>query len=174
MGTTNHAANAASATTSASANQRAPFHHDFFDDATRLVYEPGKRGSLGWMKPPVIVAVAIGGALGTLARVSIDFALVAQTSSALLSVLAVNLLGALALGLALGHGMAEQPLWAREGLTTGVLGSFTTMSGIALVTLNVAPPVAVVYLVGTFVLGVAAAALGWLLGQRLRPQRRVA
>jgi fluoride exporter len=122
------------------------------------------------VKPTVIVAVAVGGAVGTLARVSVDLFFSQDSWNDVVSILVVNVVGAFLLGLALGHGMAEQPLWVRQGLFVGVLGSFTTMSGIALVTLNLPLPVGVVYLGATFVLGVSAAALGWLLGQRMRPQ----
>lgn len=117
-----------------------------------------------------VSAVAIGGAIGTLARVSIDMAFSPEASTDLLSVLIANVIGALLLGLAMGHGMPSQPAWLREGVTTGVLGSFTTMSGIAVVTLSIVPSVALMYVVGTFILGVAAAGLGWLVGQQLRPR----
>jgi len=126
------------------------------------------------VKLTVIAAVAVGGAVGTLARVSIDLFFSQDSWNDVVSILVVNILGAFLLGLALGHGMAEQPLWVRQGLSIGVLGSFTTMSGIALVTLNLPLPVGVVYLGATVVLGVGAAALGWLLGQRMRPEEATA
>lgn len=122
------------------------------------------------MNPLVVIAVAIGGAVGTLARISIDLALSPELSGDMVSILAVNVVGALLLGLAQGHGMASLPDWMKEGVATGVLGSFTTMSGIALVTLSIPAPLGLAYVIGTFVLGVAAAGVGWLFGQRLRPR----
>jgi CrcB protein len=86
-------------------------------------------------------------------------------------IVAVNLVGALVLGVLLGR-------WARQGhvahpwrpfLATGLLGSFTTWSTFMADTLALlradAPVLAAVHLVGVTALGVAMAALGWRLGE---------
>lgn len=109
-----------------------------------------------------LIAVAVGGALGTLARVGVDLAL---GPSEELTTAVVNLGGALALGLALGHGLPSLPLWFRDGITIGFLGSFTTMSGIALLALLGGWAWGALYVVGTFVLGVLAAWAGYHIGQ---------
>lgn len=89
------------------------------------------------------------------------------------SVLLVNLVGSLALGLLVGHGMSRIPVWARMGITTGALGSFTTLSAISIdvsvptvrhgvVELLVMAP----YAIGTMLVGVICAIIGLRLGAR--------
>lgn len=81
------------------------------------------------------LAVAIGGALGALARVSIGEWLDGPPlgPSVLLTTLAINSLGAAALGL-LRRPQSLQPApWIRLGASVGFLGSFTTWSAVMVI-----------------------------------------
>jgi fluoride exporter len=109
-----------------------------------------------------LLAVALGGAVGALARLGLDLALFPNNE---VSLAVVNLSGALLLGLAIGHGIHQLPGWLRDGITSGFLGSFTTMSGLAV--LGIITPIgfSLVYISGTFLAGVGLAALGYHLGR---------
>jgi CrcB protein len=84
-----------------------------------------------------LLAVALGGVLGTGARWGVD-ALLPTASPGTLSVstVVVNVVGSFALGLVVAAVWPRPgvPLWLKAGVGTGVLGSFTTFSA---VTLNV-------------------------------------
>jgi len=105
-----------------------------------------------------LLSVAIGGALGTLARVGIDALPLGGLS---VSTALVNLSGAFLLGWGLGHGLHRFPRWLHDGITIGFLGSFTTMSGIALLALSFAPVDSTLYVAGTFIIGILLAWLGY-------------
>lgn len=114
-----------------------------------------------------LAAVAAGGAIGSLGRWSVDLV----ASGAAWATLLVNLTGAFAMGLAvvwLARGIVH-PL-ARPFLTVGLLGGWTTYSSFALDSHGIAGtslPELLGYLVATLGLGVAAAAAGLVLGDRL-------
>ena len=75
-----------------------------------------------------------------------------------------NLLGSLAAGLLLGAGVGGE---AGALLVVGLCGGLTTWSGLAVGTVDLAGRSgrrAAAYAVGTAVLGVLAAAVGWVLG----------
>ena len=78
----------------------------------------------------VTVAVAMGGALGALARYGVARAALLLGAPGVLAIFMVNSTGAFALGLLVG--LVEQRLQLapalRVGLGVGVLGSFTTFS----------------------------------------------
>jgi CrcB protein len=112
-----------------------------------------------------LVAVAAGGALGTLGRVGIDVALEPSDD---ISTALVNLSGALLLGFAIGHGLGGHPSWFREGITVGFLGSFTTMSGVALLAVLGTWWWGFWYVGTTLILGIAAVWVGHRLGRMLR------
>ena len=127
-------------------------------------------------RPRLIVAVFIGGALGTLARESIVLAVAAQEGVPW-GILLVNLIGAFLLGWllsALGARDTETPAKrdARLFFGTGVLGGFTTYSALATDTallLESDPVVGVLYAIGSVLAGIALAALGvWVGSQALR------
>ncbi len=87
---------------------------------------------------------------------------------------AVNLIGALAIGLILGtveSRFPATPRWVTLGLTTGILGGFTTFSGFAYDAVGHVeagnPTLAATYVIGTVVLGIAAAAGGLAIGRSL-------
>ena len=141
----------------------------------------GRRGPR-WLHGPVIprapdlLLVALGGALGTLARWAVGRAL-PPAAGWPLGTLAVNAVGALALGLlleALARRGAETPRARalRLAAGTGVLGGFTTWSGLALEADRLAAGGDVLqaagYLLGSVALGLLAASAGIALGARTR------
>ena len=87
------------------------------------------------------------------------------------STLAVNVLGALALGVVTGHGLSAQPAWLRDGLGVGLLGSFTTMSGVAVLALPAPSWWWAGYAAATVALGLLAVVLGWRWGKSLGASR---
>jgi CrcB protein len=118
---------------------------------------------------PLLLVVAAGGAMGSLARYAIAEALPHGRSELPMATLVVNVAGCLLLGvLVAGWPHAR---WARPFFGTGVLGGFTTFSAFALETdrlLDRAPWVAVSYVALSLLLGLSAAALGVRVGERVR------
>ena len=114
-----------------------------------------------------LVAVVLGGILGTGLRLAID-QLVVPDSAFPWATLLINVVGSFVLGFLVARVWPSAPAWLRAGLGTGLLGSFTTFSAVivALLTLTAAGMtlLAVVYLVASLVLGFAAALLGVRLG----------
>jgi CrcB protein len=119
-----------------------------------------------------IVAVAIGGVVGTALRWAIDAVLPHNAVSFPWSTLIVNTFGAFLLGCAVSLLWATSPRWLRAGLGTGLLGSFTTFSAImvSLVSLGVNGQwlIASGYLASTLLAGFLAAFAGLRAGQ-VRP-----
>jgi len=114
-----------------------------------------------------LVAVVLGGILGTGLRLTIN-ALVVPDSAFPWATLLINVLGSLVLGFLIARVWPTAPAWLRAGLGTGLLGSFTTFSAVivALLTLTSSGMtlVAISYLLATLLLGFAAALLGIRLG----------
>lgn len=110
------------------------------------------------------LAVALGGALGSVARYALKVAL-GSGGGFPWSTLGVNVLGSLFIGLLAGWGR-EAPEALRLGLLVGVLGGFTTFSAFSLETLNLLreqPVLALLNVVTNLTLGLMACALGlWL------------
>lgn len=82
-----------------------------------------------------VIAVFVGGLVGTLARVGVDELLPHQTLGSLaVSTGLVNVVGAFVLGALTGGvwSRASVPSWVKVGIGPGLLGSFTTFSAIAL------------------------------------------
>jgi CrcB protein len=82
-----------------------------------------------------LLAVAVGGALGTGARWGVDTLLPNATPGTLgVSTVVVNVVGSFVLGLLVAAVWPRPgvPLWLKAGVGTGVLGSFTTFSAVAL------------------------------------------
>ncbi|MSP23240.1 MAG: CrcB family protein [Dehalococcoidia bacterium] len=120
------------------------------------------------------IAIALGGAAGSLARYGLSTWMTSRAGVGGAGTFAVNLVGALAIGLVLGaveSRFAETPRWVTLGLTTGILGGFTTFSAFAYDAIAHVEAgdsaLAVAYVVGTVVLGIAAAAGGLALGRSL-------
>ncbi len=122
------------------------------------------------MKLWPILAVALGGALGTLGRISADLAMMGLPGGHEWATLGVNLLGSFGLGLVTGHGLPGISSALREGITIGVLGSYTTMSGVAIIALGL-PALGLAYVLATVILGLASAWIGYVWGRRFSPHR---
>lgn len=108
-----------------------------------------------------LLAVIAGGVVGTGLRLLLDALAGVEWAT-----LAVNVVGAFALGLLVAWAWPRVPDWARAGLGAGLLGSFTTFSAVAVGLVTIEGGWAVVFLVANVVLGVAAAFLGLWLGRR--------
>ncbi len=113
-----------------------------------------------------LLAVLIGGAIGTALRLGIDLAL--PVTAFPFSTLIVNTVGAFVLAVLVARVWPVAPDWLRAGLGAGLLGSFTTFSAIAVSVVALADAgewmPAIAYLAATLILGLAAAALGLKLG----------
>lgn len=117
-----------------------------------------------------ILAVLVGGLVGTGLRLAVDVVLPHEPDAFPLGTLLVNVLGSFVLAVLVARVWPVAPGWLRAGLGAGLLGSFTTFSAIALavVTLTAAGGgwMAAAYLAVTVVAGLAAALLGLRLGGR--------
>ena len=113
-----------------------------------------------------LAAVAIGGLLGTGARLTID-ALVGQPASTL----AINVVGSFALGLLVARLWSSAAPWLRAGLGAGLLGSFTTFSAVAVTVVELGFSWGgAAYLALTLALGLLAAWAGLRIGSRRTPE----
>ncbi|GCD21678.1 CrcB family protein [Cellulomonas algicola] len=124
--------------------------------------------------PWLVVVVAVGGALGTLARYGLSHA-VPDRGGVPVATLVENVVGAFLLGLLLEALARSGPdtgrrRVARLGLGTGVLGGFTTYSTFALEVADRLADgrtgLALAYALASVVLGVAACAGGVVVGAR--------
>lgn len=86
---------------------------------------------------PVWMAVALGGASGSLARYALGLWARAAVPGFPVATLSVNVVGGFFIGLlfAATADNGAVPDWLRTGLITGVLGGFTTFSAFSLETL---------------------------------------
>ena len=111
--------------------------------------------------------VALGGAAGAGLRAALLWPGVLDDGLAIPATVAVNVVGAALLGVLVGVLGARHPA-LRSLLGTGVLGGFTTFSSVAVETALLAQrrrrDWAWINLVGTFVVCLAAAALGLTIG----------
>jgi CrcB protein len=119
--------------------------------------------------PLTLLAVFLGGVVGTGARMAADWLIPGVG----IATLVVNMVGSFALGVLVSSLWRRAPHWLRAGLGVGVLGSFTTFSTVALTLIRFAeagdPLTAVLYLAATLLLGLAAAWLGLRVGTRPAP-----
>lgn len=117
------------------------------------------------MSAGIWIAVAAGGALGSVARYGVGQFARTLAPGWPWGTLAVNLLGSFAIGLLFAW-LAARPASdaVRLGLITGVLGGFTTFSAFSIETLELlrgsGAGAALVYVGATVMLGLAACALG--------------
>jgi CrcB protein len=118
-----------------------------------------------------LIAVGVGGALGSIARFVVTWlAVFVVPSYPALGTLVVNVVGSLTIGFLAGAGVQHQWLSAewRTFLVTGVLGGLTTFSSLALETAllsrHPAPPWhGLAHLATNLVFGLSAVLLGeWL------------
>ena len=119
-----------------------------------------------------ILAVLLGGMLGTGLRLVADLILPHQDSGFPLSTLVVNVGGSFALGVLVSLVWARVAAWVRAGLGAGLIGSFTTFSAVMVSLVAQASLgswwLAAGYLALSLTLGFAAAVLG-LRARRPRP-----
>lgn len=129
----------------------------------------------------VLSVIFVGGAVGTFTRAVLEDALPVQPGRVPWTTLAINVTGALLLGLLLEVLTRTGPDsgWrriTRLGLGTGALGGFTTYSTFAVETVARLTPdtlvIGLAYPVGSVVLGVIAAAGGYRLAHHLRRRDR--
>ncbi len=117
-----------------------------------------------------LIAVFVGGAVGTSIRLLIDATLVHTDSQFPLSTLLINVVGSFALAILIARVWPVVPQWVRAALGPGLLGGFTTFSAVmaSMVTLaaNGDIVLALVYIVLSLVLGFGAAAFGFWIGRR--------
>ena len=125
-----------------------------------------------------LLAVALGGVLGTGARWGVD-ALLPTASPGTLSVstIVVNVVGSFVLGLLVATVWSRSgvPLWLKAGVGTGLLGSFTTFSAITVNAVAGALEANLLAVVGAVLLssvfGLLAAWGGLALGTKLLGRR---
>lgn len=126
-------------------------------------------------RPDALAAVALGGVFGSTLRYLTGLALPHQPSQWPTATLLVNLLGAFCLGLLLQWLLELGPDAGRRRtlrlcLGTGLLGSFTTYSALALDVVHLLesgrPGLAAGYAAASVVAGLLAAGLGVLVGAR--------
>ena len=122
---------------------------------------------------PVWLAVAVGGALGSLARWQAGVWLRTLSSAFPWGTLVVNVSGSFIIGFVAAY-CAERAVadWIRIGLMTGVLGGFTTFSAFSLDTLElwkVGASPALFNVASNLLLGLAACVLGVLAARPFAP-----
>lgn len=112
--------------------------------------------------------VALGGALGSLARYGVGLAVLRAVGPAFpWGTMIVNALGGLAIG-ALAARFGSEAESARLFLAVGVLGGFTTFSTFSLETVRLAehdPGGALLYVAASLILSVGGCWLGLMLGR---------
>jgi fluoride exporter len=123
---------------------------------------------------PVIVGVALGGALGASARYGLDRAIEARSDSVFpWATFVINLSGCFLIGLISATLIDRHhlPAWVRVGLVMGVIGGYTTFSTYAQEALDLVDArdvaEAVAYIGGSVLLGIAAVYLGRATGRTL-------
>jgi CrcB protein len=123
---------------------------------------------------PVIVGVALGGALGASARWLLDRLVEQHTESVFpWSTFAINATGCLVIGVVIETLVDRHhlPAWIRIGIVVGVLGGYTTFSTFAQETFSLLESndvgLALLYGAGSVVTGVLAVWAGTLLGRAL-------
>ena len=121
-----------------------------------------------------LLAVALGGVLGTGARWGIDVLLPHTTPGTFaLSTVVVNVAGSFVLGLLVAAlwPRPRLPQWFKAGVGTGVLGSFTTFSAVSLNVVASAVEANILATLGALVLsvvlGLLAAWAGLVVGARV-------
>ena len=138
---------------------------------------PAVAASLAPSVAASLALVAAGGCAGTLVRAALERAWPASPGHLPVTTLALNVVGALALGLLLGA-LGEGRPRLRLALGTGVLGGLTTHSTFILESHRLLAPggdaghpvLGAAYLVGSMAAGLGAAGLGlWLASRLHRP-----
>jgi CrcB protein len=117
-----------------------------------------------------ILAVFIGGIVGTGLRLELDALIPHSDTQFPVSTLLINIVGSFALAVLVSRLWPIVPAWVRAGLGPGLVGGFTTFSAVmvSMVTLAAGGDIvlALVYAVATLVLGFGAAAAGMWIARR--------
>jgi fluoride exporter len=117
-----------------------------------------------------LLAVFIGGVVGTGARLELDALIPHSDSQFPLDTLLINIVGSFLLAVFVSRLWPISPAWLRAGLGPGLLGGFTTFSAVmvSMVTLAASSQVllALVYALLSLALGFGAAALGFRIARR--------
>jgi fluoride exporter len=123
---------------------------------------------------PVIVGVALGGALGASARYGLDRLIESRSTSVFpWATFTINITGCFVMGVVTAALVDRHhlPAWLRVGLVVGVIGGYTTFSTFAAEALDLDEIhhvlVSSAYLVGSVALGMVAVYGGTLVGDRL-------
>ena len=117
------------------------------------------------------LAVALGGAVGSLARYAVGMWVLSWSESGAWGTFIVNVSGAFMLGLLMGATTARIEMHSalRDGLAVGVLGGYTTFSTLMYQSLRQletgSPTAAVLNLTGSVAIGIAATFAGLALGR---------
>ena len=121
----------------------------------------------------VVLAVAVGGALGALARYGADRAIEARSSALFpLSTFVINVSGCFAAGVVIASLVDRHhvPAWVRVGLVMGFLGAYTTFSTFAQETWELGDTRHLAYaalnVAASVTVGIVAVALGHAVGQQ--------
>lgn len=117
-----------------------------------------------------ILLVALGGALGALSRYALGLTIIRWLGTGFpWATLAINVIGCLLIGMALGAGPGPEGFLSRELrllAVIGFLGAFTTFSTFGYETIALVqvgkPALAMAYVLASLFLGVGAVALGML------------
>ncbi len=112
-----------------------------------------------------VLSVALGGALGSIARYFVAVAARVFAPGWPWGTVAVNVVGSFAIGALFALFLLRPvPDWVRFGLITGVLGGFTTFSAFSIETIELlradGGAAALLYVAATVALGLVACALG--------------
>jgi fluoride exporter len=117
-----------------------------------------------------LLAVFVGGSVGTALRLVLDATIVHHDDQFPLDTLLINIVGSFVLAVLVSRLWPITPDWLRAALGPGLVGGFTTFSAVmvSMVTLAAVGEIlpALVYLVLTLVFGFGAAALGFRVGRR--------
>ena len=120
---------------------------------------------------PTVLAIAVMGGLGALARYGIDRALSRPSGSFPWGTVLANVSGSFLLGLlfALAIERAQGPSWVRMGLAVGLFGGFTTFSTFSLQTFRLiedgSHAAALGNALGSLALGLVAVTIGVVVGR---------
>jgi fluoride exporter len=122
---------------------------------------------------PVVLGVAVGGALGAMARYGVDEWIGRRAGAFPWGIFAVNISGAFLIGLLVVvlEPRFEDATWVRAAVLTGFLGAYTTFSTLSLDTYRLLDEghlmTALANAVGSLALGLVAVWLGLKLGRTL-------
>jgi len=143
---------------------------DVFDSGVDLASH-SQRHELAGHPVLVLTAISAGGVAGTLARYGIELAVPHPATGFPVATMIINVAGSLLIGVLmvlLGHMRDPHPL-VRPFFGVGILGGFTTFSTYAVdahqLVLHHKAGLAMLYLLSTLVLGLAAVAVGAVLAR---------